>query len=332
MALQTTQTSGLAVQYQKYFIKLLLKHAIQALSLADYAKKAKLPANTGATTVRFFRKNVADATKVLALTEGVPPTQYREIAFTPIDVPLAQYGEVAKITDVLSWTQLFDTLKETIATMGEDCALQADTLTRNTIVSGVTTAGQLRYAQGLASFAALCAASQTAGRFVVNDLLDGMTRLQVNRAALIDGSYVGIVPPQVARDLMDDDKWVKAAQYSDVKKLYKGEVGMIYGVRIVVATNPFIENGANTGSQGTYDNTGTSANSIFTSIILGADAYGIVDMAGQSPMSPKMIIVDRADKSDPLNQTITAGWKAYWASVLLDQTYAVTIRSKSAFA
>lgn len=327
MALQTTDTAGLAVQYQTYFTKKLLKNAVQLLKLNEYGQKTSLPKNIGANTVRFFRRNEADLTKVLTLTEGVPPTTFREISLTPIDVTLAQYGEVTKITDILSMTQLFDTLENGIELMGQDCALHADAHTRNEIVTNVNDAGQRRYSQGLANYAALQAASASAGRAVANDFLDAMTQLTIQRAPTKDGGYVAIVPPHVARDLMDDDKWVKAAQYSDVQKLYKGEVGSIYGCRIVVATNPYKENSPGGTAINTYEDDGN----IFTSIITGTDAWGTVDMAGNSPFSPRTIIVDKPDKSDPLNQTMMAGWKAYWAAKLLNEKWVVTLRSKSAF-
>ena len=328
MSLQTTATTGIALAYETYFSKMLIKAATNLVKLNDYATRAKLPKHTGGQTVRFFRRNTADSSQVQPLTEGVTPTQFREIAFTPIDVPLRQYGEVAKITDVLSWTQLFDMLRQSIQLMGEDCALQADDITRNEIVTHVTSAGQARFSQGLANYAALQAASATAGRFVATDALDAMTQLTLKRAPTKSGYYVGIVPPQIARDLMDDDRWVKASQYSAVTQLFKGEVGMLYGIRFVVATNPFRENGGTATAQNTYDPTGN----IFTSIFTGTDGYGVVEMTGQSPFSPRTIIVDKADKSDPLNQTITAGWKAYWAAKLLNENYVVTVRSRSAFA
>lgn len=324
MAMQTrTNPASVADQYRIYFQKKLLQHAVQLLMLNDYAQKGTLPTGQGADTVRFFQRNVADATKVTALTEGVAINTFREVDLTHVDVQLAPYGEVAKISDVLTWTQFFDTMRQSIDLMGEDCALQADGLTRNEIVTNVTAAGQRRYAQGIADFTTLAAASVSAGRFVANDGLDAVTQLKINRAPKINGAYVGIVPPQVSRDLQDDDKWVRLSQYSNATALYKGEVGMLYGVRYVEATNPFIE----LATQNTYNASG----GIFTSIITGMGAYGVTNLTGQSPFSPKIIIVDKPDSANPLAQFILAGWKAFWATKLLNQNYCCTIRSKTGF-
>jgi N4-gp56 family major capsid protein len=67
-------------------------------------------------------------------------------------------------------------------------------------------------------------------------------------------------------------------------------------------------------------------------VVLGANAFGVVKIAGDSPMSPRMIVLQNADKSDPLNQTITAGYKAFYAAKLLNAKRAVVIKSKSRFA
>lgn len=318
-----TSTTTLANTYRTHFSKKLLQHAVQELRKAEFAKQAELPANMGSKVIRFFQPGVADATSVGALDEGVAPTTFRDVTYSYVDVTLVQYGEVAKITDIVDMTGLFDALQQSIKTMGEDCALHADEIIRN-VIAHQTTGLTKRYAQGLADFAALVAASTANGRFVTADLLDACTRLKINRAPRIGGRYVAIAPPQVTRDLQRDDDWLDAAKYSNVQALYKGEVGMIYGVRVVEDTNPFIES----DTLGTY----ASAGGIFSTFVVGEGAYGCPKLAGtQSPWTPKVTILDKADKSDPLNQTKLVGWKSFWAAKVLNANFGVTIRSKSGF-
>ena len=324
--LSTTQPAGLITQYQKYFSKKLLDHAVQELILNQFAEMAELPRNVGAKTVRFFRRVKASAGNVQTLTEGAPINVFTDVTYDTIDVALTQYGEAIKITDILSMTDLFNSLKNGIELMGEDAALQADGITRNTIVSGLSgVAGSDRYSQGVANWAALAAASPAAARFVGTDALDAATRLKVNRAPQVNGDYVAICPPQVTRDMMQDPEWLKAKEYSDVKELFKGEVGRFYGVRFVETTNPWME--SSTGANGTYSASGD----IFTTVVTGKGAYGVVKLDGDSPMSPQVLISDKPDKSDILNQFVAAGWKAYYGAELLNPAWAQTIRSKTQF-
>lgn len=334
MATTDTSSAGLAGHYQKKFQKQLLQHAIQELRLAEFGKTPTvLGKNEGSKQVAWLRRVAASAANVQDLVEGVAPTNTTEITYTEVNATLEQIGEVAKITDILNWTALYSVMKDGVALLGEDCALKADTVIRNAIIAGVTTAGQKRYAMGtpgtpITDFTSLSAATQAEGKLTAPDVLNAVTRLKINRARKIGGYYVGVIPPQTSRDLMDDDDWLKSAEYSDVEKLYKGELGRIHGVRFVEATNPFIED----ETEGTYDATDNNTDGlIYSTIITGAEAYGVANLAGQGPMKPQIIICDKADKTDPLNQFITVGWKAFYVAKTLNENFMVVLRSKSTF-
>jgi N4-gp56 family major capsid protein len=210
--------------------------------------------------------------------------------------------------------------------MGQDAALHMDTQIRNVLAAGATTK---RYS-GTTSWANLAAGTAAAGSATITDMLDCMTKLTINRAPKRNGEYVMVVPAAVARDLMNDAKFVLAGQYGTTKGLLKGEVGMFYGVRVVVQTNPWVEDGT-AGAEGTNAGAG-GAKDIYLSFALGTDAFGIPEMSGQSPYDPKVVISDKADKADPLNQFIIAGWKAYWVSVVLNAPWIVALRSRTSFA
>jgi N4-gp56 family major capsid protein len=319
----TTQ-STLTSQYQTYFSTKLLDYAIQNLVLDQFALKAELPKNRGDQTIRFYRPGVADNTQVQALTEGTPIATFRNISYTTVDVTLVQYGEAAKITDIVTMTALLDVLKQTITTMGEDCALHADTIVRNTL-SHQTTGLTKRYSGGAANFAGLVALSNANGKITGADVLDAVTALQVARAPLAGAAYACMICPQVQRDLLRDTDIIDPAKYQDKSVIAKGEVGMAWGARIITHTNPFIED----TTEGTYANSG---NKIYSSYIVGRGAYGTPKLAGtQSPLKPSLIINDKADKSDPLNQFMTAGWKSYWAASTLNAAFGVTLRSRAVF-
>jgi len=332
MALQTTATVGLAVAYQKVFSKKLLEHAKQLLVLDQFAQRVPFPKGQGAKTIRFFRPDVGSRSHVQALSEGVPINTFRETVWTPIDATLKQFGEASKVSDILSATELLSTLKQNISTMGEDAALHADYQMVQELLDTVNSAGPIatannRYAGGAASFNALVALSPSQGAATITDFLGAMTRLKLTRAPKVNGDYVAVAPPQVTFDLMNDNKFVDSGKYGTTKGLLNGEIGKWYGVRIVETTAPWIEANSN-GAIGTYSDSG----SIYTTLVLGGGAFGVPEMAGQSQFDPKIIINDRPDKSDPLNQFVIAGWKSYWTTVVLNNLWAVALRSKTTYA
>ena len=92
------------------------------------------------------------------------------------------------------------------------------------------------------TFAALNAATTAADTTMkAEGVLDSMTRLKRNRAPMINGGYVLATDPRVARDLMRDADWLNASNYGNKgQPFYKGEVGSIYGCRVVTQTNSFV--------------------------------------------------------------------------------------------
>lgn len=330
MAVTTSTT--LSNTYQTHFSKKLLAHAVQELRLNEFALQAELPKNLGSKVIQWFRPAVAAASNVQTLVEGTPISTFRDVTYETVSATLAQYGEAAKITDVVTMTGLFDALSQNIETMGDDCALHADETTRNVLCHASTGLTKM-YAQSLTSFANLAAASVALSKLTGADLLRAATKLQINRAPRIDSGYVAIVPPQSSFDIKRDGDFIDTAKYSNAKAIYKGEIGTLWGVRVVEATNPFTED----ETEGTYDAdlSGGAVNTlglVYTTIVTGKGAYGTPKLAGTaSPWKPSVIIVDKADKSDPLNQFMTAGWKNYWASVVLNANYGIALRGRSGF-
>lgn len=329
MALETTQTAGLSGQYQVYFSKKLLGYAKEILVMDQFAQKIPFPKNAGATQMRFFRPNEGDRTQVQTLSEGVPISTFRENVLTPITFTMAQYGEASKISDILTYTDLFNSLNMSVESMGLDAALHADFIVTTAVVPNVNAANK-HYSGGAATFAALCALSQAAGAMQIVDLLWAMTRLTLTRAPYAKGGvYVAMIPPQLTFDLMQDAKFVDSSKYGSQTGLFTGEIGKWYGIRIIQTTQPWTETGT-AGQEGIFG-TGGANGTVYSSIITGSQSYGTPIMAGQSPYDPTVIINDKPGKSDPLNQFIIAGWKAYYASGVLNDKWFAVNRSKSTY-
>ena len=60
------------------------------------------------------------------------------------------------------------------------------------------------------------------------DVKKAVTTLKNGLASKISGSYVAIIHPNVAHDLMSNTLWEDVKKY-DPKDLYEGELGRLYG-------------------------------------------------------------------------------------------------------
>ena len=115
---------------------------------------------------------------------------------------------------------------------------------------------------------------------------------------------------------MEDPLWQDVSKYNGGTQIIKGELGRIHGVRFVDTSNSKVFEGA-----------GASGADVHATIILGADAYGLVDVEGSA--TPKMIVKDfgSAGTGDPLDQRATAGYKLLFDVVRLQELAMVRIES-----
>ena len=355
-----TTSTTLTSQFQNYFSKELLSIVQQETILDQFAMKAPIPKNNGNKAITMFRFGAPSISGVQTIaSEGaaISSANYRALALNSLSKSLAQYGQVIGLTDILRATDLFNSLQQATKTSGLDMALWVDSVIRNTLVgSNLTASGSSigSAAEGggtfdnsdavntvassggvkvygnpatltTQSFSALNSDTTAANTtMTASAVLDSMTRLKRNRAPMINGGYVLATDPRVARDLMRDSDWLNASNYGNKgQPFYKGEVGSIYGCRVVTQTNSFVSTGSGTaGDEFVYQATSAGgglavSKDIIASFFFGNESFGIPALTGDDPLSPKIVITDTPDKSDPLNQLITVGVKLYFATLRL---------------
>lgn len=354
-----TTSTTLTSQFQNYFSKELLSIVQQETILDQFSMKAPIPKNNGNKAISMFRFGPPSIGSVQALSEGtaISSANYRALALNSLSKSLAQYGQVIGLTDILRATDLFNSLQQATKTSGLDMALWVDSVIRNTLIgSNLTASGSSigSAAEGGGTFDNSDACNTAAGSggikvygnpatlttqtfsalnsdttaanttMTASAVLDSMTRLKRNRAPLINGGYVLATDPRVSRDLMRDSDWLNASNYGNKgQPFYKGEVGSIYGCRVVNQTNSFVSTGSSTaGDEFVYQATAAggglaAGKDIIASFFFGNESFGIPALTGDDPLSPKIVITDTPDKSDPLNQLVTVGVKLYFAALRL---------------
>jgi N4-gp56 family major capsid protein len=355
-----TTSTTLTSQFQNYFSKELLSIVQQETILDQFSMKAPIPKNNGNKAISMFRFGAPSISSVQTIaSEGaaISSANYRALALNSLSKSLAQYGQVIGLTDILRATDLFNSLQQATKTSGLDMALWVDSVIRNTLIgSNLTASGSSigSAAEGggtfdnsdavnvvassggvkvygnpatltTQSFSALNSDTTAANTtMTASAVLDSMTRLKRNRAPMINGGYVLATDPRVARDLMRDSDWLNASNYGNKgTPFYKGEVGSIYGCRVVQQTNSFVSTGSGTAAdefiyQATAAGGGLAVSKdIIASFFFGNESFGIPALTGDDPLSPKIVITDTPDKSDPLNQLVTVGVKLYFAALRL---------------
>ena len=172
------------------------------------------------------------------------------------------------------------------------------------------------YSGGKAARSALAAED----KLTVLDIQKAARFLKQQNAKKIDKYFVGIIHPDTEFDLMRDPEWKDASLYAGSTQLFEGEIGKIAGVRFVETTEAKIWEKA----------AASSSKDVYSTIILGANAYGTTDVEGGG-LQHIVKQLGSSGTADPLNQRATAGWKAIKTAERLVEEYMVRIESCSTF-
>lgn len=301
-----TTSPSLSPEFQTFYNRTLLNRLRQNYIHRQWAQRKPMPANNG-KRVQFRRFGDLEPALV-PLTEGVTPDG-NQAKVSEIFAEVAQYGDYLMFSDMVDLTALDPELTSYAEVLGDQAGETLDILTRDELASGTN----VIWANGKNDRSAITPS-------------DKLTTVEVRKARrflkkhkvkpLQGGYYVAIVGPDTTYDLQDDPKWEDAQKYgANAKGLFDGEIGRIYGVRFVETPNAKIFEGA-----------GADGADVHCTIVLGADAYGIVDINGSGNIQNIIKPLGSAGTTDPLNQRQTTGWKVMaWAVKRLQELAIVRI-------
>ena len=298
-----TTSSALSAGMQTYYNRELLRTFEPNLVHLQFGDEHRMPPHSG--LVMNMRKLIPLETNTKALSEGDPGESVM-LAETEVTVQLQQYGEYARCTDKLDLTHLDMDIMRRTKLFGDAGARSIDAVVREELAK----CANVIYAGGKASRAELTAAD----KLTSSELRKAVKTLKKNHAQTFGGYFVAIIGPDTMYDLQEDEAFVKVSQYQDKENIYTGEVGRLFGVRLVETTEAKIFEGA-----------GASGTDVASVIVLGQYAYGMTSLKGAKP---RVIVkpAGSAGTADPLDQISTVGWKMDgFGAKLLQPEYAVRI-------
>ncbi len=286
---QTTASEGLTPEMKTYYSKYLLELMKANLVHTQFGKKDSIPKNGGKTIEYRMYSSFPKATK--PLTEGVTPDGV-PMHVTTVTKTLEEFGSYTTLTDVLDLTAIDDNIQQATAKHSDSAVLTLDTITRNELNAGTNVVYAAKDGVRATSRGQLTAEH----KLTYNDVAFMATMLKRNNAPKIDGSYIAIIHPDVAQDIMLDERWIDVQKYKNPENVYNGEIGKLHNVRFVESTEALVTREGDDGV------------GIYSTLFLGREAYNVLDVGGAGVE----IIVKPAGSSgtaDPLNQRSTVGWK-----------------------
>lgn len=400
--------NDLSPEMKTFYNTQLLESGKPKLVHAQFGKKEPIPRGGGKRIewrrIKSFKKAVTP------LTEGVTPDGGK-VNVEKIEKELRQYGDYTTQSDLLELTSIDPMISEITVRHSENMFLTMDTVTRNELQSG----SNVFYAPSVAEDGTVTNHTMRAeldeNAALTPDLIARVAAwLKKNNAPKIDGSYVAIIHPYQAYDLMKNEQFIDVVKYQDSMRIFDGEIGKLYGIRFVetseakiikgenlTAESETVKNGAtqvsaSTGSATTemtlatkiaagdrilqasaaepvllnvngveYECVGATAGAagsakitiqqphaaiaanaviypggagknntaVFPLLVLGKDAYGTSEVSGEAAH----VIVKQLGSSgsaDPLDQRSTVGWKAFYATKILQEEWLCRVECGSA--
>lgn len=313
-----TGTTQIPHAINNYYDRMLLVRALPLLLHTSYGQVRDIPRNNTQTIK--FRKYSSLSLATTPLTEGVTPTG-SALSTTDITAIVLQYGDYITLTDVVQLTTLDPVLTETAALLGEQAGQTIDVVCRNVLHAGTN----VQYADGVASRVLVDTANKidatevrTAVKVLKNANAPKLNRMvsanQGYATTPVNSTYVGIIHPDTTFDLEDETGWAEVSKYADsAGTLLPGEVGKLGDVRFVETTYAKV-----------FAGEGAGGIDVYSTLILGRDAYGITRISGEA-MRNIVKPLGSGGTNDPLDQRSTSGWKAWFVAKILQQLFMLRI-------
>ncbi len=226
----------LSAEMKTFYDKTLITLAGASLIHEQFGQKRPIPKNGGKTIE--FRKFSRLPKALTPITEGVTPAG-NKLNVSAVSCTVDQYGDYIEQTDMLELTSVDNTIVEATKELAAQAGLTLDTVVRNELIGGTNVMYVPEVDENGTETEILSRTDITSkSRLRVKDVFKAAAQLKAVNAPKINGSYVAIIHPYVAYDLMQDAKeqWIGIQKYADPEKILKGEIGTLGGVRFVEST------------------------------------------------------------------------------------------------
>ena len=315
-----TQMQDLSAEMKTFYDKNLIRLAEPAMVHDQFGQKRPIPGGNG-KIIEFRKFNALPAVPAdRLLVEGITPDG-QNYGVTAMTAQISQYGGYITTTDMLNLTAYDNNMQEIMKLLASQAGRVSDTITRDILQAGTNVMFADHGGDGNDERTDLGADDV----LTIEDLKKAVRLLKRVNAETINGTYVAVVHPDVAYDLMQDSEWIDANQYAGSGAIFNGEIGKMYGVRFVENTQAKIwkDSTCPVISEGVY-------RPVYGTLVFAANAFGVTSINGGG-IETIVKQLGSGGTADPLNQRATAGWKLNKTAKILTQEYMVRIESTASY-
>ena len=304
--------------------KQLEKRSIPMMVSEKFAQSRPLGKNE--TEIIIFRRYNSLAAATTPLAEGVTPAGSKP-TYTDFSVRIDQYGDFIPFSDKVK-----DLHEDNIVSEYGDILAEQMALTKETLNFAVLKAGTTVYYAGSVAGRTTVVDFTTVGQLKkIIRYLRGQNCKPITKILKatpdyatqpVPASYVAFCDTDLVADLEALPGWKSVETYANSDaRLHEYEVGSVANIRFIAT--PVLDAWPDAGGAAATKIATTSAAAacdVYPIIIMGQDAWATIPLRGDNTGFPIMVST-KPDKSDPLGQRGSVGWKMYHAGVILNDSY-----------
>jgi N4-gp56 family major capsid protein len=290
------------------------------LYMYDLGEIRKLPANFG-TTIKIPRTRKGGTTaardviwQVSNTAEGTA-TATCGLSAELVSGTLQKFRGAYKHSDVIVMTALSDVIQLSVEDISFDLARKMDTHIR----VATSAAGLVMGTNGETAFAGPATRAKLSTVFATDlwkptDLVRAEVILESRDNPRYPGTnkYALVIHPRHKYDIITSTSttfagWVDVNKYNNAEKIFNGEIGSLYGFKVISSTNMKV-------SSGMLSQQLAAATSYAVALALAPRAYYVTEL---SEMSARTYVkqLGSAGAADPTNDFCTVGAKVYFTAI-----------------
>lgn len=289
------------------------------------------PQPKNSTKTRMWRRYNSLPRASAPLAEGIPPTGHK-LTYTDVTATLEMYGDVVKLTRIITDTHEDPVLSDTMDNCGQQAAETIEEMRINVAKGG----SNVFYANSVTSRATVNSPPLRGDFRRIYRYLKAHKAREVSKinkaSALISTepvmpAYYVLASTDLDADIRAIPGFIPYQNYSDSDKAIPGEIGAVEQFRFVLT--PMFEPWSASGASGTEYLSGgaavtTAASAdVYPMLIFSENCFGIVPLQGMESVDIAVINPGKPTKDDPHGQIGFVSWFTYQAAAILNQTWLV---------
>lgn len=296
----TQNTSGYSMSptMKTFYDTALLENAREELIFNQFGDKQKMKGNKVE-----WRKFNTFPKAMTPLTEAAIPDG-KSFGMSYIEATTTQHGDYTTVSDRLELESYDDVIYGATEEMGAAGGATYNTLTRNILIQG----NSVMYAPMSNATAVTSRAALDGTCLITPKLINkAVTWLKKNHAPKINGYYVALIHPSVAEDLRESTEWKEFHKYDDTAPIFKGEIGVLHGVRFVENTECKIHKGADLASNSRTLAVNGAVSSASTTVTFDGGTVAAHALKGREILigTTKRVVSDNTTTQLTLTESVT---------------------------